>query len=538
MGWGGFYPWAGGIGVPAAFQLGVQSEISKFLADPNATYNYVLEGTVYRSASEDVGFPDAWGAFPWGFGGSSIDNGIYYAWDTLNTESTDTPPNKHMPGLLTVPINYEVSAPITGTGGGASSGFGGRLRVGGTYGVGSGAATLDYADWFDAFTFRARDIEYNEDNARLLITDALADLAHDIQTNLYLGDDSTYEGDVSLKGLPKPLTFGRTFNCTPVLVNSTSRIYQIHDGAVSDIVDVRDNGLILTDAGDTTDLPGWTGGSAGQYKTDISRGLIRLWSVPNGAVTCNPLRANTDAEGAVLDVLEKAGITNIQPGTFGQLPNVTIGFFLGAEPTHTIEVLNQILFDLDAWVYGDRNGKVACGVHGNPLFDPPIAEIEGRAEADSPCVVVSLSRIETPSPPSSVQIAYKRNYTPLSDQSLDSSLTLSSRQAFGLPFLVNDSVSNADALDVHPDAEPLILGTGIMRFEAGADIVRDQIINRLGKRRNMYEITITYPLFRFVPGQIVKVFYDRFGLAGGVNGEIVSVIDQRDTTTIRWMTVQ
>jgi hypothetical protein len=127
MGWGGFYPWAGGIGVPAAFQLGVQSEISKFLADPNATYNYVLEGTVYRSASEDVGFPDAWGAFPWGFGGSSIDNGIYYAWDTLNTESTDTPPNKHMPGLLTVPINYEVSAPITGTGGGASSGFGGSL---------------------------------------------------------------------------------------------------------------------------------------------------------------------------------------------------------------------------------------------------------------------------------------------------------------------------------------------------------------------------------------------------------------------------
>jgi hypothetical protein len=40
-----------------------------------------------------------------------------------------------------------------------------------------------------------------------------------------------------------PLTFGEVFNVTPLLIDSNNQVYQVHDGEIESVIEVRDNGV-------------------------------------------------------------------------------------------------------------------------------------------------------------------------------------------------------------------------------------------------------------------------------------------------------
>jgi hypothetical protein len=54
----------------------------------------------------------------------------------------------------------------------------------------------------------------------------------------------------------------------------------------------------------------------------------------------------------------------------------------------------------------------------------------------------------------------------------------------------------------------------------------------------MYRLTITAPMFQIKPGELVKIFYDRFGLDGGRNAEVVGLVETADTTELTVLSVQ
>lgn len=70
-----------------------------------------------------------------------------------------------------------------------------------------------------------------------------------LQANKYLGDNVLPAGveglATDLKGKPKPLCYGVVKNVTPPQVNTSKLIYQIHDGPLASIDDVRDRGVSL-----------------------------------------------------------------------------------------------------------------------------------------------------------------------------------------------------------------------------------------------------------------------------------------------------
>jgi hypothetical protein len=469
MGWGGFYPWGGDVGIPAAFQLGAASEIANLLADPYATFDFVMEALPYRQGEVDTGYPDAWGAFPWGFGGDANTERLYYGWRGMVTGPTDTPANTYMPPILSTPVNFELQVAPSGSGDiGSSGGFGtvefatgvdadieaywaGRaieMKIGGIYGVGASATTLPYADYGLLYRFRVQDIEYDEDVARLSVRDGMQALDKTLQSSTYSGV-GTYEGDDQLKGQYKPLCYGQLFNVPAVLVNSTSFIYQFHDGPVSDITDVRVNGKSLTDAGNTTDLPGWTGGSATQYKTDKSRGLVRLWAQPDGQVTADVLKGVVKAGLVIRKVLQDGGIVELDEGTFFGFSDATVGYYVGTIAETIGTVAQNIAASLDSWVYTNRQGLFSLGEHGDPINDPPIYTIEGRRGADAPSTIVGIRRATTPPAPYRVKVAYKHNWTLQSTDSLDAALTELQKQSYSLPYASTEYASNARAGTVY-----------------------------------------------------------------------------------------
>jgi hypothetical protein len=313
------------------------------------------------------------------------------------TSGTDTPPNTYIPAALTVPVNYQVSIPPSGTLGAPSGGFGavefspvddddlgywaGRafsVKLGGTYDVGlASETTLDYADYSTTWRVVCDDLEYDESTARMYVRDTLETIDAPIQSSKYLGTGG-YNGTAALTGAYKPRIYGTPFNVPAVLIDDTNYIYQINDGAVVDITDVRVNGESMTDAGDTTSLSGWTGGSAGQYKTDKSRGLFRLWAQPAGTVTADAYTSTTQGGLVLLEMLNDMGIYNTDIGSFYGAMKYDIGVWIGTGAETGLDLINRIAQNSDCFVYSNRAGEIVLGTHPNVVNDMPVYTLEGR----------------------------------------------------------------------------------------------------------------------------------------------------------------
>lgn len=98
--------------------------------------------------------------------------------------------------------------------------------------------------------------------------------------NTYAGTGGQ-EGDAALAGRNKPRVFGFVRNISPVQTDAAKLIYQIHDGAMSAVVGVRDRGNALTNIGDYANYATLESMTllAGGYATCLSTGHIRLGSV-------------------------------------------------------------------------------------------------------------------------------------------------------------------------------------------------------------------------------------------------------------------
>lgn len=560
MGWGGFLlPWGGdNIGIPAQFQIATAPAIQLLLNDANAEFDFVLEATPYRTGEITTGFPAAWGAFPWGYGGEATAHTVRYGWRGMTTDTTDTPADTYVPAVLSTPLNYQANIPPSGLLGAAASGFGtiefvsvndddiesfwaGRVltwKVGGTYDVGLATeAALTYDQYAIKNTLRIRDIEYGEDGARLLVSDELVLMQKTVQQNTYVGA-GTFEGDDQLKGQYKPLCYGQVFNAPGILVNNTFNVYQFNDGPVSDITDVRVNGVSKNDVGDTDDLTGWTGGGTNDYKTDKSRGLIRLWTAPDGEVTGDVNQINKLVGLVLRDMINAAGIAELDEGTFNGFIDAEIGIYIGTSPEDLLSLVQSVVESVDGWLYANRSGRIAVGTHPDFLLDGSIYTIEGRREVAAPCVVAECQRLTTPPAPCKIAVAYKRNWTQQDPQGLDASLTELQRQLYSREYMSTEFVNNTGATDINPQAPELFIDHGYITNETDAITVRNQIFRRGRTRRNLFQVTITSPMFQIDPGMFVTLHYDRFGLADGVKGEVLSITEAAEVVTLQVLTMQ
>lgn len=95
------------------------------------------------------------------------------------------------------------------------------------------------------------DINYDRDTITLQLKDGLFRLDKLLQVNYYGGTGGT-DGTAALKGKPKPICLGKAFNIAPVAADPVNLIYQIHDGAINSISEVRDKGVPLITTGTAT----------------------------------------------------------------------------------------------------------------------------------------------------------------------------------------------------------------------------------------------------------------------------------------------
>jgi hypothetical protein len=264
------------------------------------------------------------------------------------------------------------------------------------------------AGWTTWLAGTVETIEMGQDIATLRISDRTALLDLPLQENRYAGSNSGIPlagvegvaGDI--KGLEKPLCWGKCPQVPAVLVNTYYRTYQIHDGAVQAIDAVYDRGAAITfgaNHGNVAALHAATV-AAGTYDTCLALGLFRLGDIAVGRVTAD-VRGDAsgtgyvDRAGAVMRrVLEaKCGIPTgeIDTASFTALDTAApyeLGIFIGAATTRRA-VIDQLAASVGAYSLPNALGIWTTGQLVAPtssttteLTDADMANVQREATRD------------------------------------------------------------------------------------------------------------------------------------------------------------
>ena len=186
-------------------------------------------------------------------------------------------------------------------------------------------------------------------------------------------------------GKPKPLCLGRCRNISPVLIDAANLVYQVNDGAISDVTAAYDNGIALTKVAGTP--------AAGEFSVDTATGTITLGSSPS--------QLTSDVEGMmdgatwlssttqIIDWLARAfgSVAALDIDITG-LPADTVGLYINSSQKLADAITTLMKGVLGWWGFSRQNKLRArlfeAPVAGGEVFDETrqLSDIKWKEESD------------------------------------------------------------------------------------------------------------------------------------------------------------
>ena len=255
---------------------------------------------------------------------------------------------------------------------------------------------------------------WSADIFNVSLRDARWPLQKNIQTTAYAGTGGI-EGGADLKNVLKPLGFGVVRNAEPIVTDQTNLIMQVHERAINSITGVFDRGVELTaaagDAASYSALTSWTP-VAGQYKTYLAGGMLRLGALPDAPVTVDFTGDNTGGYvtgGADLVkriITWKAPTLTVNATAFSTVQSSrpwNCGLYLRNGEGTIQEACQALAASIGAWTDITPIGDVGEMTIGIIAFGTPVLTLNET-------VTRNFQAIETPPPPSKVRIGFQRSY--------------------------------------------------------------------------------------------------------------------------------
>jgi len=309
-------------------------------------------------------------------------------------------------------------------------------------------------------------------------------------------------GITANKDKPIPICYGEAFNIEPALVTAATLEYQVHDSAIEDITDVRDNGLTVA------------------YTKDLANGKFTLSAAPAGRITCDARGARpggvylTRAADIVQDLiltrtaLTAADIDSASVTAMNATCPQKIGFF--AKDFMSVgTAIDEIVTSVGGfWTDDALSGKLVLGRFGAPAGGNPALEITADdVGLRGVRVVRQILPVKT------YRLGYRHNATPQSD-GLAGAVTAANRALYAAAYqtvsAVNAGVETKHLLAESPDQVGTLLANAV---EAQTEVNRRATLWSV--LRKIYEVPCFAAPFKVRLGQVVRVTYPRFGFAAG-----------------------
>lgn len=389
-----------------------------------------------------------------------------------------------------------------------------------------GDAWADY-DTFIEGTIQQANFTYNDDSpSRVEITlrDKNIELDQSIQTNLFLGTNSGSTGveglESDIEGQPKPICYGEVKNASPVPVNTASLIFQIHDGSINAIDELRDEGIVLTLGSDRADLAALQGASisSGYYDTCLAEGYIRLGASPSGTITCDVQGDNTgstyrttaaDITKHIVETYAGFVSADINSTSFTDLNtanSAVVGVYIDSE-NFISEVIAELLKSIGATYCFGNDGKICV-----QRIEVPTGTADLELDQND---TVDVERIPNALPVWRCNLGYEKNYTAQRNADLAGGVSIADRLKWGQQYRYKSN-ETASVQTAHPLA-PVLNKDTLLVSSSAADTESARLQMLFGTARDQYRVAIPMDSTNIAAAinTSVELTLNRFGLGAG-----------------------
>lgn len=364
-------------------------------------------------------------------------------------------------------------------------------------------ARTDFYLIFDGVTAK---VDSNDrDKITLTVSDKLQRLNNTV-TDIKLGGASANKDKLL------PLLFGQCFNISPLLVDLANLEYQIHNGPIEGIIEVRDNGVPVA------------------FTPFLSTGKFRLLQAPAGTITCSaygdkPSSYSNDAVTMIKRLVKDYGLAGqrftdadldlTSLSTFAAANTQPLGIYL-TEKANVVEVVNRIAASLGAAVMMTRTGLMRI-----VKLDLPQASA-GTIVSSKDMEEFSIHVSEMPPVYAAIKLGYAKNWTP--QESLQTGIPADHIEIFGQEWPLTTTFADSATATKYklfsdPDMiETLLLTTSVANTECS----RRNVLWKTQRKVVSYSALPHLMLESLGDPQTIQ--HSRFGLSTGSRGQIVEVV--------------
>lgn len=326
-----------------------------------------------------------------------------------------------------------------------------------------------------------------------------------------------------------PLVFGEPHNFQPLLIDPSQLEYQVSQGPIEQITEIRDNGVPIYTVSTLT-------GSAtinlttGKFKltnpivgecTISAQGVAKSIDLSNGTLlsTYNNNIANLIAllvtqYGNSVSKLTASELDLTNLSTFATANTQYVGLVLNSRE-NLLSICQALASSIGAQIYFTRQGKLQLLRYGVPTTDTSVSigpedmVLNSMAISDRSTIVAAK------------KLGYCKNW--YMQDNLVTAIPVEHKYMFNTEYWLKTSDDTTGTKTLYRlNAEPVQKDTLLVDgSQAQAEAIR--LNNYFGAIRTTYKFTGYSKLLTLKLGQPVSITHPRFGLSSGKSGQVVSL---------------
>jgi hypothetical protein len=375
-------------------------------------------------------------------------------------------------------------------------------------------ARTDYYKIFDGVV--ARPDCTDRMKFQLILGDKLAKI-NSVVSEAKLGGSTTNKDKLI------PLLFGECFNISPLLTNLATHEYQIHNGAVERIIEVRDNGIPLAN-----DTIGWTA-----VTRSLSTGKFTLNQQPVGTITCDaqgdkPSTYVADAVGLIKRIVKDFGTASqrftdadldlTSLATFAAANIQTLGLYL-TEKASVVDCCNRLASSIGSRVAMTRGGLMYIVKLSLPQASAGTTVTAADMRERSLAIIQLIPIV------AAIKLAYDKNWTV--QTALQTGIPDNHIETYAQEWLTNTKIDStvATKYKLYTDVNQI---ETLMKSTTEVETENTRLMVLWGTQRRIASYGGLPHLMLEQLGSPQTIAHPRFGLSAGVRGQIISI-------TTKWL---
>jgi len=307
-----------------------------------------------------------------------------------------------------------------------------------------------------------------------------------------------------------PNTLGECFNVMPLVSDQATLEYQVHDGAIEDIIEVRDNGVPVL------------------ITKDLDNGKFTLNQSPAGTITASvqgdkpvtyektiaPLVENLAKNyGKVGEQFTDDDIDKANFSAFDIANPQPVGIYISSR-INTLTAINQLAESVGAQAVMSRAGKLRLLKIELPPTGTPI-ELSARDMAESNLKISKRVPVRA-----AIKIGFCKTWAVQPD--LQTGIPQEHKDYFEDEWIWRTSTNTAVATKYKLDVEPEQKDT-LLLDDVDAETEAARLLELYETPRTFYSFDGYSNLIEFELGDTVTLTHDRFGLSEGATGMVTKL---------------